>query len=330
MDLCDFACGFPQFVEKFLDRERRLSKGRSFREESVTDVLTACLMAYRAEGVFVDYPDELATGADMKWRFVSCANFTDFTYLVQAKRCRPGVTKSKKTTPEAEAKFGSLLQKSKRKAPTSRGLQLHDLCDQAAPSVAPIVALYSPGQVCRAIPGLSGVSLVDGFGAQALADAWRAGSKRSTKAGPKNPMAAKNLQPIARKFSPLFCLNTWRVYFQRPGSISFSTTLMSEDVPSPEAAATFAQEMDVVHGPRGTSEGKVERPNYKPRVLGRRGLLDLISELKSREASDEPRTPEIVFFGGRSSEDQEIKLALIELLGPQVGKVGPDNLQTDR
>lgn len=330
MDLCEFACSFPKFVEKCLDRERRLSKGRSFREESVTDLLTACLMAYRAEGIFVDYPDELATGADMKWRFISCADFTDFTYLVQAKRCRPGVTKSKKTTPEAEAKFGSLLQKSKRRSPTSRGLQLHDLCDQAAPSVAPIVALYSPGRVCGAIPGLSGVSLVDGFGAQALADAWIAGSKRRTATGPKNPMAAKNLQPIARAFSPLFCLSTWRVHLPRVGSISFSTKQMWDSVPSPLDAATFARAMDVVHGPRAKSEVKIERPDYAPRMLGRRGMLELIAELKAKEASNVPRTPEIVFFSGLWSDDREISSALTELLGRQVNRSRKDDRRTDR
>lgn len=309
MDVCAFACGFPNFVEKFLDRECRLSKGGSFREESVTDVLTACLMSYRSAGIFVDYPDELATGADMKWRFISTSNFTDFTFLVQAKRSRPDLRKGV-IRANAEAKYFSLLQKSKRTKPKSKGLQLDDLCGQATAGIAPIFALYNPGRICSSIPGLSGVNLADAFQVRSLVRAWIKGGRRATKSGPVNPAAASNLQPIFGSFSSLFCAGGRSVLLRAgSGGPSF---LEQQDSPTPEAAAAFARNLANQKGTKGPGGGG-ERPEYAANTLGVKGLLSFLEELHQKAQADTPRVPEIVFFTGRA-EVPEVRRYLARLM----------------
>ena len=66
--ICQFAHHFPKTAGEFLDRAATL--GRSFREETLTDVLMGALVAFRPLGVEVHFPDEPRTGADMEWLFV--------------------------------------------------------------------------------------------------------------------------------------------------------------------------------------------------------------------------------------------------------------------
>lgn len=82
--LCDFALGFPAFVECVLDKDRTLR--RSFREETVTDLLMGGLVMAGGRQLIVDFPDEPVTGADMEWNFVDVHTSTFFRLMLQAKR----------------------------------------------------------------------------------------------------------------------------------------------------------------------------------------------------------------------------------------------------
>src|SRR5437764_3925489 len=67
--LCQLAKSFPDHVARLLERDRSLK--RNFREETVTDLMMASLVALSPFGIHVDYPDERKTGADMDWIFAA-------------------------------------------------------------------------------------------------------------------------------------------------------------------------------------------------------------------------------------------------------------------
>jgi hypothetical protein len=85
--LCSFAADFPHFVARFLERDRSLT--RNFREETITDLLMASLVAFRRLGITVQFPNETLTGGDMEFIFVSPHEISGGRYcriLIQAKR----------------------------------------------------------------------------------------------------------------------------------------------------------------------------------------------------------------------------------------------------
>jgi hypothetical protein len=85
--ICEFAQSFPDLAARLLERDRNLTK--NFREETVTDLLMASLLALTPFGIRVDYPDEPTTGADMDWIFAAPHEINGGRYLrilLQAKR----------------------------------------------------------------------------------------------------------------------------------------------------------------------------------------------------------------------------------------------------
>lgn len=86
--LCEFAKSFPTLAADILHRDRH--KRRNFREETITDLLTAGLTAFEPFGIYVDFPvDESKTGEDMDWEFVNPHAVDGRRYLrlhIQAKR----------------------------------------------------------------------------------------------------------------------------------------------------------------------------------------------------------------------------------------------------
>jgi hypothetical protein len=82
--LCQFARQFPNVVADFLNRSRSLH--RRFREESVTDLLMANLIAIGGNRVYVEFPNEPVTGADMEWNFVNWDDNSFYRLRIQAKR----------------------------------------------------------------------------------------------------------------------------------------------------------------------------------------------------------------------------------------------------
>lgn len=82
--LCYFAQKFPSLVADFLQVSEELS--RRFREESVTDMMMANLKMLGGAQVFVEFPDEPKTGADMEWVFFNKYERNIFRLLIQAKK----------------------------------------------------------------------------------------------------------------------------------------------------------------------------------------------------------------------------------------------------
>ncbi|MFA6968861.1 DUF6615 family protein [Bosea sp. (in: a-proteobacteria)] len=93
--LCRFSRRFPNYLAAILDKGEGLK--RNFREETGTDLLTAGLLGLSTFGIYVDYPDEPTTGADMEWVFISPKDVGGGRYLrllIQAKRAKRRTLKS--------------------------------------------------------------------------------------------------------------------------------------------------------------------------------------------------------------------------------------------
>ena len=80
---CYFACEFPPFVANFLHNSR--TTGRSFREETITDIMMANLKLLGRDRIVVRFPNEPRTGADMEWNFVNRNDGSYYRLLIQAK-----------------------------------------------------------------------------------------------------------------------------------------------------------------------------------------------------------------------------------------------------
>jgi hypothetical protein len=82
--LCLLAQHFPRSVGNLLQRGQSLK--RRFREETITDLLMANLLALGGGSIIVDFPDEPTTGADMEWNFINRDTREYFQIILQAKR----------------------------------------------------------------------------------------------------------------------------------------------------------------------------------------------------------------------------------------------------
>ncbi len=84
-NLCELASTLPRLIGTLLDREARLKKGR-FREETLTDVLTASIAAFAGPRLVIEYPDEASTGSDIDLEFWNAATRRQTLIRIQAKR----------------------------------------------------------------------------------------------------------------------------------------------------------------------------------------------------------------------------------------------------
>ncbi len=84
-NLCELASTLPRLIGTLLDREAQLKKGR-FREETLTDVLTASIAAFAGPELVIEYPDEASTGSDIDLEFWNAATGRQTLVRIQAKR----------------------------------------------------------------------------------------------------------------------------------------------------------------------------------------------------------------------------------------------------
>lgn len=156
--LCSFAHQFPIFVERFLQQGSRLS--RRFREETVTDILMGGLISTGSPMIFVDYPNETSTGADMRWDFVNLHGGTIFSLFIQAKKLYARApTWRDHGYDELFHLTGSTLN-----------FQAQVLCDytRGQSFTFPLYAFYNQGRSCglaraNRITNVEGVTLADGY-----------------------------------------------------------------------------------------------------------------------------------------------------------------------
>lgn len=156
--LCSCAHQFPSFVERFLQQGSRLN--RRFREETVTDILMGGLISAGSRAIFVDYPNETSTGADMRWDFVNRGGGTIFSLFIQAKKLY------ERTSTWRDHSYNELFHLT-----GSTGFyQAQILCDHARGQsfTYPLYAFYNQGRSCglaRAdgITNVQGLTLADGY-----------------------------------------------------------------------------------------------------------------------------------------------------------------------
>ncbi len=195
--LCEFSKRFPKQVEAILDRGQILK--RSFREETITDLLMSNLITLGGKNVIVEFPDEPITGADMEWNFVNIDDSTFFQILIQAKRayCM--------STPWQNHYYKELFHK----PASSKEYQASTICNVATSRTAcfPLYAFYNPKRTCDLARGdgvfsVEGVTLTSGYKINGLVTAASASSGTTLKRKNKR---VKTISPFMQPLSSLFC-----------------------------------------------------------------------------------------------------------------------------
>lgn len=192
--LCQIAHQFPPYVENFLERGRKLR--RSFREESVTDILMSNLVAAGGAGIIVEFPNEPLTGADMEWNFANPDDGSFYRILVQAKRAY------------GEGKFWKRHSYKELCHQTGKppALQAVTLCNTARITAAtyPLFMFYHPQRTCSlaradGVRNITGASLADGYDIERLV---LASKSRATRTSNKS---LKHISPLLFPLTDLFC-----------------------------------------------------------------------------------------------------------------------------
>jgi len=161
--LCELSKRFPKHAAKFLERDKCLT--RNFREESVTDQLMAALVPFVAEGITVDYPDEVKTGGDMEWIFAApqeVGGCKYFRLIIQAKRAQY----AKRVTPAKSYYYYQHLDHGTPPGTQAQTLMSHSTSTSGATATFPIYAFYHPSSALKAaeagLPAIEGVNIVFG------------------------------------------------------------------------------------------------------------------------------------------------------------------------
>ena len=271
--LCNFADAFPRFVGQFLDHE--LGLGRRLREETVTDMWVASLVAMRGLGVHVDLADEIKTGADLEIWFLSSTQDRGIGFLIQAKRSHCGKVLMR---PACDLDFGRhRFEELDHAAGGDRpkGSQARNLTHAAKLSgrgVYPLYAFYTPRHIFDKSGRIQGIMLADGYDVRrrivlGRRDAWRrptypvGGSK--PRRGKAEFKALEHLQGLMFPLSVMFCFKSWapikRAADRSEFIQSFMLLMRGEDVglatvPEPEEVANSLA--DVIQRARKQEEGE--------------------------------------------------------------------------
>jgi hypothetical protein len=128
--ICDLATMLPLLIGRLLDREAKLKRGR-FREETMTDVLTAALAAFAGPNLVIEYPVEVNTGGDLDLRFWHVASASDLHVRIQAKRLNAAMD-GMRAVKIAHRSYDELIHKS----PTAKDYQFRILRDAPAPWIS--------------------------------------------------------------------------------------------------------------------------------------------------------------------------------------------------
>lgn len=277
--LCDFAKTFPRFVGQFLDREWGLR--RRLREETVTDMWVASLVAMRGLGIHVDLANEMETGADLEIWFLSSTRDRGIGFVIQAKRshCGKVLMRPACDLDWGRHRFEELDHAAGENRP--KGSQSRDLTNAAAQSgrnVYPLYAFYTPGHIFNGSGRIQGIMLADGHEVRrrivlGRRDAWR---KRTYPVGTTNPRRGKaefkaleSLDDLMFPLSRMFCFASWAPIRQVANADDFTQSLMlllrGEDVgiatvPEPEEVAKSLSEVILRTRRQGQGEGTISPP----------------------------------------------------------------------
>lgn len=234
--LCNFADAFPISVGKFLDLEWGLR--RRLREETVTDMWVASLVAMRGLGVHVDLANEMETGADLEIWFLSSSRDRGIGFVIQAKRSHCGKVLMR---PACDLDFGrhrfeELDHAAGKKR--AKGTQARDLTHSAERSgrdVYPLYAFYTPGHIYKRSGRIEGIMLADGHHVRrriviGRQQAWRG---RTYPAGSSKPQRGKaefkaleKLNGIMFPLRVMFCFKSWAPISRAVDSDEFTQSFM--------------------------------------------------------------------------------------------------------
>jgi hypothetical protein len=150
---CDLATRLPVMIAEFLDLEQNLK--RRFREDSISDILVACLLSLPSENVVVLTPPEAKTGGDFDLIIVNPTSGDAVQFRIQAKRLTPH---------DHDWEMGSYRELAH---PHNSGAQSRALVTglgrEAIPTI-PLYAFYNPAHVCSASGNaISGIELASGW-----------------------------------------------------------------------------------------------------------------------------------------------------------------------
>lgn len=185
---------FSSKASVFLDKASSLN--RSFREETLTDILMGGMLAFDQLGIEVDFPDEPKTGADMEWMFRRKDRSSYYRLIIQAKKLGgSGRVWTRRSYPEIFHRV------------RSSGQLQSDLLVQEArmqPATVPLYLFYTNETVCdlAAQDGkkLYGASLVDGELINRLVNGRVKGALKVSEAS-----SLKALQPNMKPLTKLLC-----------------------------------------------------------------------------------------------------------------------------
>ncbi len=207
--LCSFARQFPTFVESFLQQGSRLS--RRFREETVTDILMGGLISTGSQAIFVDYPNETTTGADMRWDFVNQHRDTIFSLFIQAKKLYDRASSWR------DHGYNELFHLTG----STGDFQAQVLCDYTRGELFtfPLYAFYNPGRSCRlaradGVKNVRGMTFADGYEIERRVMAATTGPMR------RMTSSLGALQPLHFPIADLLCPGvfvTQGIMAYRPG-----------------------------------------------------------------------------------------------------------------
>ncbi|MFA1676274.1 DUF6615 family protein [Rhizobium mongolense] len=239
--LCQFSQSFPSFVEDFLEYSRTM--GRSFREESVTDILMSGLFTASSPYIHVQFPNETVTGADMEWNFADVGTGRFFRIMLQAKRAE---SKNKQWQYHK-------YQQLDHQAAGALVETLRDFSRQAAVPTFPIYIFYNP-LATTALTRAAGKRNVLGVN---IADAYQI--ERVVKHGLKSGNRFKNLatlSPYMRPMTDLFCPTVqMRTTSSGKTTISFQTAASDfTEAPTPDA---IHERLTGMFFARAGSEGEI-------------------------------------------------------------------------
>jgi hypothetical protein len=187
---CDLADRLPPLIADFLDLEITLM--RRFREESVSDMLVACLLRLAGADISVQVPiNEAVTGNDFDIIVYDPPSRRAVQYRIQAKRLTPHPTEW------AKGSYRELAHT--HNTGTQSAALIRSSAAEPGILTLPLYAFYNPARTCVASGGrVSGLALADGHAVRGLV-------ARLVKAKPSRP-PLKRLSTLRPYFFPLSTL----------------------------------------------------------------------------------------------------------------------------
>jgi len=289
--LCELAAKLPDLIGALLDRESKLKRGR-FREETLTDIITASLAAFAGPSMVIEYPDEAATGGDLDLDFWNVASRRHLRLRIQAKRLNAEKNAGKSVAIRRRA-YHELLH-----VVPSTGAYQFDTLLKSAGMFVPLYMFYNHASVVRD-PYFAGVSpAVRGINL-AFADDIAFELNRKLAAKPKrlHHKRLSHLRPHFFDLAAIFC----------------APPAAGDDVPSPDSVYSSIREMWLK--PARDSEQDAAVAQYLRRIFQHQ-TLSVVRDGQRRPAegpairfNPEVERATITFISGRTDDDRTPKIS---------------------